>query len=79
MIAAAAGVSKGACYHHFTSKQALFEQLVDEVQATIAARIDRLDPDAKCTLSAAAVVGSRFGLDLLMMLSIKLFWPHKRH
>ena len=35
------------------------------LQATIAARIDRLDPKAKRTLSAAAVVGSRFGLDLL--------------
>jgi predicted ATPase len=31
------------------------------LQATIAARIDRLDPKAKRTLSAAAVVGSRFG------------------
>ena len=30
------------------------------LQATIAARIDRLDPKAKRTLSAAAVVGSRF-------------------
>ena len=29
------------------------------VQATIAARIDRLDPAAKRTLSAAAVIGSK--------------------
>jgi len=35
------------------------------LQATIAARIDRLDPKAKRSLSAAAVVGSRFGADLL--------------
>ena len=35
------------------------------LQATIAARIDRLDPEAKRTLSAAAVIGSRFSLDLL--------------
>ena len=35
------------------------------VQATIAARIDRLDPAAKRTLSAAAVIGSKFGRDLL--------------
>ena len=35
------------------------------LQATIAARIDRLHPKAKRTLSAAAVIGSRFGLDLL--------------
>ncbi|MBV8348365.1 MAG: AAA family ATPase, partial [Mycolicibacterium sp.] len=38
------------------------------LQATITARIDRLDPKAKRTLSAAAVVGSRFGLDLLTVL-----------
>jgi hypothetical protein len=38
------------------------------LQATIAARIDRLDPKAKRTLSAVAVVGSRFGLDLLTVL-----------
>jgi class 3 adenylate cyclase len=41
------------------------------VQATIAARIDRLDPKAKRTLSAAAVVGSRFGVDLLTVLGIE--------
>jgi hypothetical protein len=38
------------------------------LQATLAARIDRLDPRAKRTLSAAAVVGSRFGADLLTAL-----------
>ena len=41
------------------------------LQATIAARIDRLDPKAKRTLSAAAVVGSRFGLDLLNVLGVE--------
>ncbi len=40
------------------------------VQATIAARIDRLDPAAKRTLGAAAVIGSRFSLDLLETLGI---------
>jgi class 3 adenylate cyclase len=40
------------------------------LQATIAARIDRLDPAAKRTLSAAAVVGSRFSRDLLETLGI---------
>jgi hypothetical protein len=35
------------------------------LQATIAARIDRLKPTAKLTLGTAAVIGSRFGLDLL--------------
>ncbi len=41
------------------------------LQATIAARIDRLDPNAKRTLSAAAVVGSRFGIDLLTALGVE--------
>ena len=41
------------------------------LQATIAARIDRLDPKAKRTLSAAAVVGSRFTLDVLTELGVE--------
>src|SRR6476660_5880366 len=41
------------------------------VQATIAARIDRLDSAAKCTLSAAAVIGSRFEPGLLETLGIE--------
>jgi class 3 adenylate cyclase len=40
------------------------------LQATIAARIDRLDGPAKRTLSAAAVLGARFTLDLLAALGI---------
>jgi class 3 adenylate cyclase len=43
------------------------------LQATIAARIDRLDANAKRTLSAAAVVGSRFRLDLLTELGVEPF------
>jgi adenylate cyclase len=40
------------------------------VQATIAARIDRLDPAAKRTLSTAAIIGSRFNRDLLETVGI---------
>ena len=40
------------------------------LQATIAARIDRLAPAAKRTLSAAAVIGSRFSRELLETLGI---------
>jgi class 3 adenylate cyclase len=46
------------------------------LQATIAARIDRLDPKAKRTLSAAAVIGSRFSLDLLETLGIDPVLEH---
>jgi class 3 adenylate cyclase len=42
------------------------------LQATIAARIDRLSPPAKQTLAAAAVIGFRFDLDLLTGLGIDL-------
>jgi hypothetical protein len=40
------------------------------VQATIAARIDRLAPAAKRTLSAAAVIGARFSRALLETLGV---------
>jgi class 3 adenylate cyclase len=41
------------------------------VQATIAARIDRLNPKAKRTLSAAAVIGAKFSRELLETLGIE--------
>ena len=41
------------------------------LQAIIGARIDRLEPKAKRTLTAAAVVGSRFGVDLLTGLGVE--------
>jgi hypothetical protein len=41
------------------------------LQATIAARIDRLEAQAKRTLCAAAVLGARFTLDLLTALGIE--------
>jgi adenylate cyclase len=40
------------------------------VQATIAARVDRLNPKAKRTLNAAAVIGAKFSRDLLETLGI---------
>jgi class 3 adenylate cyclase len=40
------------------------------LQATIGARIDRLDPKAKRTLSAAAVIGAKFSRDVLETLGI---------
>lgn len=40
------------------------------LQATIAARIDRLDAAAKVTLNAAAVIGSRFSPDMVRALGI---------
>jgi AcrR family transcriptional regulator len=36
-IAARAGVAKGAVYHHYASKEALFERVLDSIQAELAA------------------------------------------
>jgi AcrR family transcriptional regulator len=36
-IAASAGVAKGAVYHHFESKEEIFTQVLDNVQAELAA------------------------------------------
>lgn len=38
-VAAEARVTKGAVYHHFTNKQALFEAVADEAEAEVAAAL----------------------------------------
>jgi AcrR family transcriptional regulator len=38
-IAERAGYAKGAFYHHFSSKQAVFEQVLDGIQAQLAVRV----------------------------------------
>ena len=56
----------------YTSKAKAAEVSVPAtLQATIAARIDRLPSEAKRTLSAAAVIGSRFDLDLLTAVGVE--------
>jgi AcrR family transcriptional regulator len=40
-IAAAAGVTRGALYHHFADKQALFRAVVEAESAAVAGEIDR--------------------------------------
>jgi AcrR family transcriptional regulator len=39
-IAAAAGIAKGGVYHHFASKQAIFEIVLDRVQAELAEELN---------------------------------------
>jgi class 3 adenylate cyclase len=65
------GVLLGGPGAYVSTAEAAEVRVPDTLQATIAARIDRLDPKAKRTLSAAAVVGSRFGLDLLTALGVE--------
>jgi class 3 adenylate cyclase len=59
------GVLRGQPQAYTSSVKAAEVRVPATVQATIAARIDRLDPAAKHTLSAASVIGSRFRPDLL--------------
>jgi hypothetical protein len=65
------GVLRGQRGAYLSTAEAAEVNVPATLQATIAARIDRLDPKAKRTLSAAAVVGSRFGLDLLTVLGVE--------
>jgi class 3 adenylate cyclase len=64
------GVLRGNRSAHVSTVGAAEVSVPATVQATIAARIDRLDPAAKRTLSAAAVIGSKFSRDLLETLGI---------
>jgi hypothetical protein len=64
------GVLRGERGRYIATVQTTEVSVPATLQATIAARIDRLDPKAKRTLSAAAVLGARFTLDLLTALGI---------
>ena len=65
------GVLRGEPGAYISTAEVAEVSVPATLQATIAARIDRLDPKAKRTLSAAAVIGSRFGLDLLTELGVE--------
>jgi hypothetical protein len=64
------GVLRGNRGGYVSTADVIEAKVPATLQATIAARIDRLDPKAKRTLSAAAVIGSRFSPDLLESLGI---------
>lgn len=57
-IAEAAGYKKGAFYHQFASKQAVFEQVLDSVQAGLAARLTERAAGAPKGASPQAVAQS---------------------
>ncbi len=65
------GVLKGKPGAYTSTAEMTEVSVPATLQATIAARIDRLDPKAKRTLNAAAVVGSRFGPHLLTALGVE--------
>jgi class 3 adenylate cyclase len=65
------GVLRGRRSAYESTADAADVSVPATLQATIAARIDRLDPAVKRTLNAAAVIGSRFTRDLLETLGIE--------
>ncbi|MEB3982016.1 AAA family ATPase [Mycobacterium sp. 663a-19] len=65
------GVLQGKSGGYVSTAGGVAVRVPATLQATIAARIDRLDPKAKRTLTAAAVVGSKFSRDLLETLGIE--------
>lgn len=65
-IAAAAGLTRGALYHHFADKQALFEAVVETESAAVAEEIEAGSSQAASPL-AALNEGSRAFLDAMEM------------
>ena len=57
-IAEAAGVAKGAVYHHFATKEALFEAVFDQVSRDLVSEIGRVVRTEKDVL-AAMVAGTQ--------------------
>jgi len=56
-IASEAGVAKGAVYHHFPTKEAIFEAVLEAVSADLAAEVlsaARAAPDVLATLGRAS-------------------------
>ena len=60
MAMAAAGVTRGALYHHFADKQALLRAVVEAEAATIAAEIEAATPETMDALAALKAGGKAF-------------------
>ena len=59
-IVAAAGVTRGALYHHFEDKQALFRAVVEHEAELVAAEIERAAPDTLPARKALITGGEAF-------------------
>ena len=53
-IAAGARVAKGAVYHHFSTKEALFEEVFEQVSLELVSDIDRISRAENDALAAMA-------------------------
>src|SRR6187402_20746 len=59
-IVAAAGVTRGALYHHFEDKQALFRAVVEQEAELVAAEIERAAPEGLPPRQALVKGGEAF-------------------
>ena len=59
-IVAAAGVTRGALYHHFADKKALFQAVVEREAAAVAADIERASPATLAARAALIAGGDAF-------------------
>lgn len=59
-IVAAAGVTRGALYHHFADKQALFRAVVEAEAEAVAARVEADAPQGMEPLAALAAGGDAY-------------------
>jgi AcrR family transcriptional regulator len=59
-IVAAAGVTRGALYHHFSDKQALFRAVVEQEAAAVAAEIERASPETLTATEALLSGGDAY-------------------
>ena len=59
-IVAAAGVTRGALYHHFSDKRALFRAVVEQEAAAVAAEIERATPDVHSAAEGLIVGGDAY-------------------
>ncbi|MBA2470792.1 MAG: TetR/AcrR family transcriptional regulator [Pseudonocardiales bacterium] len=65
-ILSGAGVARGALYHHFASKEALFEAVLDQVIAELAAKVrqtGRAQSDPAESLKAGSLAWLRLAID----------------
>ncbi|MBD3646141.1 MAG: TetR/AcrR family transcriptional regulator [Pseudomonadales bacterium] len=66
MVLSASGISRGALYHHFEGKQALFDVVLDQVESELAANIlasAERSRDPVASLRAGCVQFLRFAQD----------------
>jgi AcrR family transcriptional regulator len=59
-IVSAAGVTRGALYHHFEDKQALLHAVVEEESAAVAAEVDKTAPPSLSARDALVKGGEAF-------------------